>query len=55
MSNVIFVPRAFGGTIIYTPPAPLPSTVPVLLIVATFRDGSQPAQYRDGQVTAGGR
>lgn len=61
---VKYVPRTFGGTLILNiAPAP-PSTLPTLVVVARFRDGTQQATYRDGKhdaayrdgvVTSGGR
>ena len=44
------IPRALGSTLILTPtPA---ATIPLLIVVATFRDGTAHAQHRDGQQRA---
>lgn len=57
MPVIVYVPRVFGGTLILSsvPPPPPTSLIPTLLVVARFRSGEQPAQYRSGQVKTGGR
>lgn len=64
MSTTVYIPRVFGGTIILQVAPPPASTIPTLIVPATFRsgevsatyrNGEQQAIYRDGQVQAGGR
>lgn len=63
MTQILTVPRAFGGTLLITY-TPSTSPVPTLQVTAvfrsgqveaTYRSGEQTATYRDGTVTAGGR
>lgn len=46
--TVLTIPRVFGGTLLLTPPSQV-STLPTLLVAATFRDGAVNVLHRDGE------
>ncbi len=50
MSTIIYIPRAFGGTLIYTLSSP--SSPLSVLAVVNFRDGDTVVPFRSGNATA---
>lgn len=48
MSQVIYVPRSTGGTLILTISPAAPTSPVTLMLTAVFRSGTVQASYRDG-------
>lgn len=64
MSTTITVTHPFGGVVLVAIAPPPASTIPTLIVPATFRsgevqatyrNGEQQATYRSGEVQSGGR